>query len=281
MNCFELLKRVLDDAYAEIPGTEKNKDEQIATELGRLSDLYKDLRQYKDIDYSKAVTRFAYVYSYVTCHANLVYQLTSRSKLLRDLFKSERVQVACIGGGPGSDLIGLLKFLEERRSEITLSCMIYDRETAWGETWAGLLEEVDSGVNVLPAFMPFDVVKENTWTKFRKYLSSDLFTMIYFMSEVYGLKDNADAYFAHLMGYAKPGALFLFVDNRRSGLGRAFSEWFDELAGKYGLELLEVDEGSIGLPYDEEKKELGVYFKKFRSPKLTADIAWRVARKKG
>ncbi|HVG60364.1 MAG TPA: hypothetical protein VNA24_17535, partial [Hyalangium sp.] len=63
MNCFELLKSVLDDAYLEIPGRDTEKDRRISIELERLSSKYKDLTSYAAIDYSDPVTRFAYVYS--------------------------------------------------------------------------------------------------------------------------------------------------------------------------------------------------------------------------
>jgi hypothetical protein len=282
LNCFELLRRVLDDAYSEIPADSgRERDALISTELRRLSTTYKDLREYKGVDYSNPVTRFAYVYAYVTSHANIVYQLVQRSAALRRLLKQERIQVTCIGGGPGSDLLGLIKYLESRDQQITVTCNIYDRETAWGETWAGLFEKVDSDeVKVLHAFNSFDVTDADSYLKFRKYLSSDLFTMIYFMSEVYGLKREANPYFAHLMDNAKAGALFLFVDNSRSGSTTGFSDWFDKLAAAHGLEILEGDSERIGMPYEEEKRELGEYYQKFRDPKLTADVAWRVARKK-
>ena len=283
MRCFELLKKVLDDAYGEIPGPEAAKDKTITKELERLAQKYRDLTVYANVDYSDPVTRFAYVRTYVTSHANLVYQLISRSRALQECLQSEHVQVSCIGGGPGSDLLGIIKYLEKSGSEISLTCNIFDGETGWGETWSGLFEKVDSGLHVVHAFNSFDVVEKKSWSKFRKYLSSDLFTMIYFMSEIYGLKSEAEPYFDHLMSNAKSGALFLFVDNRRSDNnpkkpGRLFSEWFENLADRHELTILQSADEAIGLPRDEEKTEMGIYIHKFaRTPKLTADIAWRVA----
>lgn len=275
MNCFEILKTVLDEAYSEIEGSDPAKDKRIRDELERLSGQYKDLTKYAAIDYSDPVTRFAYVYTYVTSHANLVCDRLRSSDHLKTLFKQDVLQVSCIGGGPGSDLLGILKYLHNRNSKLQLTCNVYDRETAWGETWAGLFQKVDSGVQVLPSFNVFDVVEANSWKKFRKYLNSDLFTMVYFMSEVYGLKARATDYFAHLFGEARRGALFLYIDNRHSD----FTDWFDDLASTHGLELLTEDEGKYKLPYDEDKASLMPYYSKFRDPKLTANIAWRVAKK--
>jgi hypothetical protein len=144
LNCFQILHEVLDEAYAEIDGTEQEKDNAIKRELERLSQKYLDLRTYAEIDYSRPVTRFAYVYAYVSSHANLVYQIIPRSSALTELFKEETISVTCVGGGPGSDLLGILKYLESRKRKTQLNCQTYDAVTAWGETWEGLFENVDT-----------------------------------------------------------------------------------------------------------------------------------------
>lgn len=280
MNFFQLIKKVLDDAWAEIEGTKKEKFAAINAELERLSPLYLKLaKKYQNIDYSHPVTRFAYLYAYVVSHAHLVHERISLSKPLRDLFTQKRVMVSCVGGGPGSELLGILKHLEYQQSKKdhceTLVCHMYDKETAWGETWAGLFEHVESGVNVLPAFNSFDVTDEKSWKKFAKFLQSDLFTMIYFMSEVHGLKNKAEPFFDYLFQGAKSGALFLFIDNRSD----EFYDWFDSLAKRHRLKILESASDLRKIPSYEEKTDLKEYFENLRSPKLEANIAWRVARK--
>src|SRR5687767_5983824 len=110
MNFFQLIKKVLDDAWAEIAGPKKKKFAAINAELERLSPLYLKLaKKYQDIDYSHPLTRFAYVYAYVVSHAYLVYERIALSEALRELFTRKRVMVSCVGGGPGSDLLGILK----------------------------------------------------------------------------------------------------------------------------------------------------------------------------
>jgi len=276
MNCFELLKTVLDDAYLEIKGSEEEKDERISAELSRLSSQYRDLTKQSIIDYSDPVTRFAYAYSYVTSHANLVCDRIRNSTHLKTLFERDTIQVSCIGGGPGSDLLGILKYLHKRTSKLQLTCNVFDRETAWGETWAGLFQKVDSGVKVLPSFNVFNVIDPTSWQKFRRYLNSDLFTMVYFMSEVYGLKTQANDYFSHLLAEARQGATFIYIDNRHS----EFTNWFDTLAKKHGLDTLDKSEGTYILPRAEEKKTLEPYYSKFRDPKIKANITWRIAQKR-
>lgn len=102
--------------------------------------------------------------------------------------------------------------------------------------------------------------------------------MIYFLSEVYNLMDDgADDYFTHLLGGIRSGALVLYVDNNHS----AFTSWIEGKFKTHKLKIVGHGDGRETLPTDEEKRDLGKYYDKFDSqPKLEADIAWRIARKR-
>jgi hypothetical protein len=111
MNCFQLVKTVLDEIYPQIPyENEADKDNEIKKRFTYLEEKYRYLL-IKDmpVDYHDPITRFAYIYRYVTCHANIVYQVINGSPILAQMFDNERVNVTCIGGGPGSDFLGILK----------------------------------------------------------------------------------------------------------------------------------------------------------------------------
>jgi hypothetical protein len=274
MNCFQIVKEVLDRAYKQIPGNTDEKDAAIQSELQRLAGQYAGLSgKYAAIDYSQPITRFAYVYRYVTSHANLVCTVIKRSSTLRELFTNERVTVSALGGGPGSDIVGILKYLEGRPGATErLYCHIFDGETAWGETWITLLQEFEDDLRVYPAFNQFDAADPSTWSKFTTYLGADLFTMVYFASELYGIRDKVAPFFEHVMSHSGKAAKFLYIDNR----SECFTQWIDELAATHGLKPVEQDAGGYQLPFEEEKTDLSPYFGKFPHPKITADIAWRV-----
>jgi hypothetical protein len=110
VNCFQIIKSVLDEAYSQIPGNEEEKDSLIKAAIDYLSGEYKRLLDGIQIDYSNPITRFAYIYKYVTSHANLVCTIIENSDELNMIFDQEKVNVACIGGGPGSDFLGILKY---------------------------------------------------------------------------------------------------------------------------------------------------------------------------
>jgi len=191
MRCFQVVKTVLDDLYHHIPATsDEEKYEQIRNELARLSSYYQSLENnYDGIDYSDVVTRFAYIYNYVTAHANIVFELIQEHDCMKSLFKRDSLTVSCIGGGPGSDILGILKFMERWQRSPSLHCSLYDREALWGEVWSDLSKKVDS-THLNLYFQSLDVTERKS-VQYSKLFNAELFTMIYFMSEVYANKNAA------------------------------------------------------------------------------------------
>lgn len=275
MNCFQLIKTVLDEAYKAVPGTIAAKEAAVGTELTQLSKEYKNLTNSGCLDYSDPARRFAYIFRYTTSHANLVYECIRGSKELRGVFDGSRVLISCVGGGPGSDFLGVLKYCEAFNKAPEVKCLLLDRDPAWGESWLDVDEKVGTTQRMTTVFNSLDVTDPAKWKAFTKHHQADLFTLIYFMSEVYAKKATAEPYFDALFAGMKPGALLLFVDNNDS----RFTDWFDGLAKKHGLAVLSQGSGNHTMPTDEDKKSLEPYFTKFGCPKLTANIAWRVVRK--
>lgn len=281
MEIFKLVEQVLDELYAQIPGLDEAKDREVDRRLAMLASRYAALRTKSDpIDYSESATRLAYIYKYVTCHSNLVCTRIRELVELRNLFKNAAVQVACIGGGPGSDFLGILKYCIDYGKTPILKCSLFDRETAWGETWEDVDDKIliDDNLHTRTVYQTLDVCRPETYKSRTKYLRSDLFTMIYFVSEVYGLLDDgADDYFDHLFSGMRSDALVLYIDNNHSD----FTNWVDGKFKKHKLNVISSSQGRENMPVDEEKRDLGTYFGKFASsPKLEADVCWRVARKR-
>jgi hypothetical protein len=236
MNCFKLIKTVLDEAYQAIPGHEADKDKQIAAALNDLSAEYRKLQTKGCLSYADPVRRFAYLYRYTTCHANLVYTMLSKSKLAAKFFKQKELQMAAIGGGPGSDFLGVLKYCTDHGFSPVMKCLLFDRDPAWGESWQDVDSKVDRKIQIKTFFQTFDVTDPNTYQFYHKHFASDVFMLVYFMSEVYALRAKAKDYFDALFSKAKAGALFIFIDNNHSD----FINWFD------GLRLLRIDGRRIG-----------------------------------
>lgn len=281
MNCFQIVSTVLDEIYQDIPGNcEKTKDNHVRTSLDYLSQKYARLLQDdKPINYADPVNRFAYVYSYVTCHANLVASRIAESSVLSNLFEQSKVNIACVGGGPGSDFLGILKFMMQTCKKATVKCYLLDGEERWGESWGDVDNKIDPTFRISTHFQRMNVTEPASWAGSQKFVrQSDLITLTYFMSELCMQKPLAEPYFNNMIEQAKPGALFLYIDNNRP----EFYGWFDDLKKQHGLTEIESRcYDRVLLPFDEQKVNLGIYYSKFRDPKLKANIAYRLCKKEG
>ena len=104
---------------------------------------------------------------------------------------------------------------------------------------------------------------------------SDVFTLSYFISELYRFRSSAEPFFHNTFSMAKPGSLILFIDNADS----RFYGWFDYMTGRYDFETIQTGERSFEFSNEEEKRDLGEYFDKFGWPRRRAEASFRVLRK--
>src|SRR5262245_15137264 len=120
MTIFELVKIALDELYAQ--GQEQygeDLDQTITTRMEYLQTSYAQLNDEKrePVNYKDPATRFAYVFKYVAAHGDYVVQMMERLRLALEgnIFQDRNAHVSCVGGGPGSDIIAVLKYLDEYR----------------------------------------------------------------------------------------------------------------------------------------------------------------------
>ena len=276
MTVFQIIKRVLDQEYDHLEGSPTKRDKAVTEALVALGKAYGNVLAKGGPDLSDPTIRFAYIYRYSTAHANMVYEFIRSSDVLSELFDQDALTISCVGGGPGSDLLGAFKYLLTTKKKPKLFFYLLDKEEGWGESWADVDQVTGPDLNSSTNFRTLDVCEPENWRKQRKFLQADLFTFIYFFSELYSQKDKATEFFDYLFSGAKQGARFLFIDFRDSNL----SDWFDGLCKKHGIEIVESGVKSFQVDYDEEKRDLADYFKKFDNPKITASISYRIGRKK-
>jgi hypothetical protein len=274
----QLIKLVLDEAYQEIKGEDDAaKDRLISKRLASLSASYGNLvdETREEIDYSTPSCRFAYIYKYTVAHADYIKQLIGSSGPLSQLFKKPDIAVACLGGGPGSDLLGILKHMMQQGSKSTLTCYLFDRERAWGDSWSEVARKLEAKFHLYPIFQQLDVTDGRTWKSYTKFLRSDLFTLSYFLSEVWAFKESAEPYFNYCFRNANHGAYFLFIDNNDS----RFVDWYDSLAATNGLKQISANTCEMAFSIDEEKLDLEPYYSKFDWPKRKSNVCYRISQK--
>jgi hypothetical protein len=287
MTSFELVKVTLDSLYAEATAKYGGKtDATISARMSYLSTSYSALNDpdRQPVNYKDPATRFAYVFKYVATHSDYVVQVLQelRTELDEPIFTMENLRLSCIGGGPGSDIIGVLRYLHEKKKTEKVNkvtCYLLDREQAWADTWTELDDSMDLDVKVNVNFQPLDVTDPDSWAQQTKFLQADLFTMSYFVSEVKALDSDGvvSKFWKTLFKGAKKGALFLYDDNGSN----TFNNYFDGLWKAAGLELVVSATNEPTWPRgSEQMSELGAYLKKFdQSPKLKTPLTYRVLRK--
>lgn len=285
MNCFELVRSVLDNAFENIEGTEEERFRKIKRKIGELSSGYLDIDNSPDFDYSDPITQFAYIYAYTTAHASYVCQLLDRGDWQDAIPKAGKVRLVCLGGGPGSDFLGALKFYSRSSySGISIIANSFDRDRDWSFCWDSVLEQAeecsehDGKCRILRTnFHGLDVCESKSIRLFRPFLDADLFCMTYFISEVFKYKDLAEPFFANLFSNIKKGALVTFIDNNSD----KYYNWFDSLTSDNNFDILSSGAEQWTPTYDEEKKVLEKYTTRLggRSPKLRANLAYRLLQK--
>ena len=287
MTLFQLVKIAIDVLYkdalkqygSQADSVIKENFEYLRLSYGGLTNPNREPINYRD-----PATRFAYVYSYVATHGDYLVQLLAlASQKLDKVFHSDTARVSCIGGGPGSDVIAILKYLNdfsEKESVKKLIVYLLDKEQAWADSWTELDHQLDATVSLSTNFQPFDVTKPESWSLQRKFLDSDLFTLSYFVSEVYSLDGNGVVmkFWDTLFSEAKPGAIFIYDDN---GYGD-FNNYFDLQWKRHDIELIRGETNVRWTPrYTEQANVLDEYKAKFSSsPKLQGYLSYRILRKK-
>lgn len=287
MTLFELVRIALDELYLQGEAEYGAQlDQTIQERMEYLSNSYRNLGSTKrePVDYKDPATRFAYVYSYVATHGDYIVQVLKglQTRLGRSLFDSNSVRVSCVGGGPGSDILAILKYFSENSNVEPvekLTCYLLDREQAWADTWTELDDSLSEGINLKANFQPLDVTKPESYQYQQNFLKADLFTMSYFVSEVHSLDIDGvvSDFWKNLFQQAKSGAYFLYVDNGHN----TFNEYFDSLCHDRGLESLLAENDMSWTPrFSEQASELETYTTKFgRQPKLKGYLSYRVMRK--
>jgi hypothetical protein len=278
MECFDVVQTVLDATYDEVPDIGGKRDQRISTALKKISDQYSNrLMTDGGPDFNDPATRFGYVYKYVPAHAHWLYELLSESPQAETALRNGKARITCIGGGPGSDVVGILKHLDENHVECKLFCELVDGCQGWKTTWSDLAYMLDWKDALHTDYVIHDVGDEHSWSSPSKIAKADIITLNFFVSEIYHLKP-ARRYLTSMLSAAKANAIVLMNDNRTVEV----YSLIDSVTAECGYETIKSKEGERKI-YDwkENSAVLKKYQDKFgTNSKLTGSMSWRIYQKK-
>jgi hypothetical protein len=168
-------------------------------------------------NYGSVPKKFAYLFKYAVPHGYYVYvALRSAGAPVTSILAAPVSRVACIGGGPGSEIIGLHRYLEYRglnNAGRTLAIDIYDKEPSWDAVCAELVAELPFKVEIEINFYALDATDPSSYEKidFSEY---DIVISSFFLSETRKLKiaTACRKFWRHLLNTMREGSILLVLD---------------------------------------------------------------------
>jgi len=218
---YETVKRVLAALDAQGAADHDDWSELMPASLAVLEGSYRELRNANRdlIDYSELATQAAYVFRYVLGHADFVYDFLkhSRNATGKPLFDAEEIWVTSVGGGPGSELLGLLQYLSEDHGEPDVSKIVYtivDKEANWQHVVELLVDEVETNIEIELHFQICDISSAALPVAVT-LKDEELVIMSFFISEVCELpeKNRVIKNLDGLLATMKPDAFLLYNDS--------------------------------------------------------------------
>ena len=226
------------------------------------------------IDYSDAATQAAYVFTYLGANADLVYQTLcgARSEATNLLSQSEP-KIACMGGGPGSDLLGLVKFAERLITPPDgLVIEVLDHWLEWWDMWGHTLATLPSTIGFHANIRIMNYRRSGAWVENGEFIISDIFLFSYSLSEVWRFNSDGSVsdFLDIIIRSSKRGALFIYSDNSGPNFDPHFKREFLERDDLRLVYLKVHDHMLVGS--DEQASDLEPHRTAFHhSPKLTGN----------
>jgi hypothetical protein len=217
----DIVRSVLEKLDAQGLVEHDDWDEQLMAQMASLELSYRELRdrQRDLIDYSQLSTQAAYFYRYVIGHADFIYQILTkaRAEAGAPLFDEEEIFVTSVGGGPASELLGLIKYLREAEGEPEVSKITYtviDKERHWEHVVDLVVEAVDVGIEIDMIFQACDL-SADAISEEVSLEHEDIVIMSYFISEICTIPSHRQIVtnLNNLLSAMPGGALLLYNDS--------------------------------------------------------------------
>ena len=171
------------------------------------------------IQYASLSARTAYVFAYAPTRAEYTREFLVRHRKAtgKALFEKGGVSVVSFGGGPASELVGLVRYLEDPASGEAVDnirYLVYDKDGDWNVVADDVVASIDSGIDINIEYHSVDVVNKGKMDEI-DLSDVDLVILSYIMSELAKLeaREEISANFRTIFSTLKFDSKILFIDN--------------------------------------------------------------------
>lgn len=245
-----------------------------------------------EIHYEDPLCRIAYLYGIVPVNANLIEYVFERCYELQEFMdhlhrKNDQINVCAFGGGPGTELLGLAKWIEKRHLGYTtyLRFLMLDQVNEWIDSQEAIQKQMESRFKSLygersnwPLIVsktscPIDITNLENFGNLGAIFGQDIYIFSYVISEIFNSASYLRKFTTKIAERAPQGSIFVFIERRED-------RWIDEirlLAKESGINITEPTYTISSMDTDEEKTELGrIYLelKKLHGQKYDPRITW-------
>jgi hypothetical protein len=225
----------------------------VAAATSHFSDLQqKYFSSIENPDYGSVVKKFCYLYKYSVAHGYYIYVALRalRPKIKPSIFSRNPTRIACVGGGPGTEIIGLCRYFREIEAENIgnrVEVTIFDKEPSWEEACRRVLECVSPGIDIKLTFVAFDATDPATYQNLN-FSGFHLVMANFFASEIRKAKivGASKLFWKHLFDSMGAGKIFLavdFADNQGAGW-----RYIDSIIPSSGTSVISQSELGMSCP---------------------------------
>ncbi len=233
--------------------TQESLEKKVCDQLLCLKTAYFD--DSIDPDYTSDFARVGYLFRYVLTRAHIMkYALKEMEELSRVIQGdggSGTCKICCLGGGPGSEILGIAKFIEDLSlpNTIHLEIVSLDKIEAWKNEFKIICAEIESDyrerygssqtkwpVTLRFACHSIDLLNVTDCDDLQGIPQQDIFIISYLISELWcGNGSRRDCFhrsFKKIVDCLSCGSYFLFIDRTEP---KELQEYIKQLIRDSGL----------------------------------------------
>lgn len=183
------------------------------------SDLHqKYYSKVENPDYSADIKKFCYLYKYSVAHGYYIFRALQKlaDEITPPPLSRNPTRIACIGGGPGTEILGIARYLreiEKKSKGHKVKITIFDKEKSWKAACERVLECVKGDLDITFKFVQFDATDPSTYNEI-DFSRFHIVMSNFFLSEIRKAKiiGKSASFWKQMFASMGSGKVFLAVD---------------------------------------------------------------------